>query len=80
MKTVQRIKLRAEGSPVKWDATITAATADGKEIRVRFDGPMADTTLYAIGDRRMASDMKDRSGAPVEDWRAAASSMLWEVI
>lgn len=79
-KKVQRIKLRCEGSPVKFDGTVTESTPDGKRITVQFDGPLADKVFHAIGDARMASDMVDRDGKPVTDWRMAAKSTVWEVL
>lgn len=77
---VQRIRLRCEGSPVKFDATIIATSRDGKEIKVQFDAPMEDTIMVSIGDKRMASDMLDRDGATTHDWRFAVKSLVWEVL
>lgn len=76
----QRIKLRVEGSPVKFDATIMECTPDAKKIIVRFDGPMEDATLYAFGDHKMISDMKGSDGQPVDEPRMAAKARYWEVL
>lgn len=76
----QRIRLRAEGSPVKWDATVTETSADSKVITVRFDGPMGDVKLVAVDKHHMASNMFDRDGRPTEDYRMATQARLWEVL
>ena len=78
-KTVQRIKLRCEGSPVKFDGSIIAASPDGKRIRVEFDGPLEDVELVSIG-AKMASNMTDREGKPTDDFRMATSCQVWEVL
>jgi len=77
---VQRIKLRCEGSPVKYDATILESSRDGKRIKVRFDGPMEDTVMVSISDRKLASDMKDMQGRETDVWPLACSSLVWEVL
>lgn len=79
-KKEQRIKLRCEGSPVKWDGTIISTTPDSKRIEVRFDGPMEDTVLVAYGDRKMFSDAFDRDGKPTEDPKLMATGRWWEVL
>lgn len=76
----QRIKLRCEGSPVKFDATIIESTPDGKRIVVAFDGPMEDATLYAYGDHKMVSDMIAKDGTAVDDPRLAFKCRWWEVL
>lgn len=79
--TVQRIKLRCEGSPVKFDATILKSSPDGRRITVRFDGPLDDLDLTALGGgTKLASNMEGRDGQPVEDWALATRSLLWEVL
>lgn len=78
----QRIKLRCEGSPVKMDGTVIECSADGKRIKVRFDGPQDDTVLYAYGDHKLVSNMTGGVGGlePVEDPRLMIKGLWWEVI
>lgn len=52
-QTVQRIKLKIVGSPVKLDATILEMDADGKRLKVRFDGPLEDAILYYWSDSQL---------------------------
>jgi hypothetical protein len=77
---VQRIKLRCEGSPVKYDGTILAADPVTGEIKVQFDAPVDDKILVPISDRHLASDMEDKDGNPTTDWRMAVQSLVWEVL
>ncbi len=77
---VQRIKLQPEGSPVKYDATILESTPDGKRIRVEFDAPIDDVTMYAFGGNSMLSDMTDREGKPTDNVLHAVKSIQWRVI
>jgi len=80
-KKVQRIKLRCEGSPVRFDATVIASTPDGARIKVEFDGPLDSLELYSVmGGSRMAANMRDRDGAPTDEYMLAASCQLWEVL
>lgn len=79
-KKVQRIKLRCEGSPVKFEGTVLQSTPDGKRITVRFDGPLDDLELFSIGDFRLASNMIGSDGKPVTDWLQATKSSVWEVL
>lgn len=76
----QHIKVRMEGSPVKWDGVITEATPDGKRIKVLLNGPMGEIEMVPAGNHRLASHCIGRDGKPVDDWRAAVSSRLWEVL
>lgn len=79
-QTVQRIKLRCDGSPVKLDATIVKSSPDAKVITVQFDGPMEDVTLYAYGATTMASHLVGKDGVPTTEFRLAVSSRLWHVL
>lgn len=79
-KQVQRIRLRCEGSPVKFDGTVTSSSPDGKHIMVLFDGTSELRSLHAYGDHKMTSDMKDPHGNATEDVRMMASGLWWEVL
>ncbi len=79
-KKEQRIKLRIEGSPVKYDGSIIESTPDGKRIKVRFDGPLDDVVLHAYGEHKLVSDMRDSGGAPVTDVKLSASCQWWVVV
>lgn len=51
--TVQRLRLRIVGNPIKLDATILEMDADGRRLKVRFDGPLDDTVLYRWSDLQL---------------------------
>lgn len=76
----QRIKLRCEGSPVKFDGTVIESTPDGKRIRIKFDGPLEDAVLYAYGDHKMVSDMRDTKGNPTTEVREMSKCLWWDVL
>ena len=78
-KREQRIKLRIEGSPVKYDGTVTETSPDGKCIKVVFDGPREDAVMYAWAGKMM-SDMKDRNGDPTTNFQDVAKALYWEVL
>lgn len=79
-KHLQRIKLRIEGSPVKWDGTVLESSPDGKQITVEFDGPLETKVLYSGGGSLMFSDMYGMDGEPVTEYRLAVKSLVWEVL
>lgn len=79
-KKEQRIKLRCEGSPVKWDGTVTESTPDGKQITVQFDGPLGDVKFLSAGGNMLVSDATDAEGKPVEDFRMAVNAKYWHVL
>lgn len=76
----QRIKLRIEGSPVKFDGTILKSSVDGKRITVEFDGPLPTTELFAYSDMRMVSNMKTVEGQETTDTKLMAHGQWWEVL
>jgi len=79
-KKEQRIRMKVEGSPVKWDGTITETSPDARKITVMFDGPMGEVKLTAFGDKKMISDALDANGQPTDDPRLALSCRWWEVL
>jgi hypothetical protein len=51
-RKVQKIKLRLQGNPVKFDAVVTAMAGDGSWMDVEFDGPIENMRLYKYGGDR----------------------------
>lgn len=80
-KTELKITLRLTNSPVKYTGKVVESCSDGTRIKVEFDGPMEDRTLYAFGSgTKLYSDMIGHDGKPVEEFLLSATSLEWEVL
>jgi hypothetical protein len=79
-KKVQKIKLRIHGNPIKLDATILSMTADGKKIRVSFDGPLEDMYLYKFNATELCNMDPENPGNIPGLFSEQAGFMRFEVL
>lgn len=76
-KKVQRIRMRMIGNPVKHDGELVEWAPDGSSFKVRFDGPLPDTTFYTFGTNNSVVDKVVLPGlAPCN----VPGCNLWEVL
>lgn len=79
-KKIQRIKMRVQGTALKFEGEVIEVSPDAKKFKVRFDGQYPDTEFYQYSDKNLVLD-KPRVPRPGNfSGDVPADAKFWEVL
>lgn len=74
-KKEQKIRMRMRGSPLKHDGVLLDCSVTENWFKVRFDGPLDDTTFYRWDDNLVTDKLVPTGEAP-----PTCGARIWEVL